>query len=298
MEQNLKPDFLIVGAPKCGTTALNDFLAQHKDVNLIEKELHYFGRDLSIKNNKQSETNYFSRFKVDKLNGDASVWYLYSDTIFKELKLINANPKIIIMLRNPVDFMHSLHSQNLFDANEDEKDFQKALNIELKRQSNENIPVTNNIKKSLAYREVAQFHKRIKKYLEEFPKENIFIGLQEDLQHSPKSFLQKIEVFLNLKPFEHYNFGNINTNKEIKNLKLHQSIKSPSNFKRSLIRVLIPSKKARERIAKRFYERNFKASKRKEINPELKSQLSTEFNDSIDELSKLINRDLSHWKSV
>ena len=43
------PSFFIVGAPKCGTTSLNDYLRQHPDIFIPErKELHHFGSDLNF----------------------------------------------------------------------------------------------------------------------------------------------------------------------------------------------------------------------------------------------------------
>lgn len=201
------------------------------------------------------------------------------------------------MLRNPVDFIYSLHSQNLFDANEDEQDFEKALRLEKSRKNGENIPETNNIKTSLAYREVALFYKRVQKYIESLPSENIFIGLQEELKNAPNHFLKEIELFLELKPFKNYNFATVNANKKVKNLKIHQTIKSPSSFKKKLIRTLIPSKKAREIIADRIYNSNFKESERNKMPEKLRNELTKEFSPSIDELANLINKDLSHWKS-
>nr|MBA3587010.1 sulfotransferase [Chloroflexota bacterium] len=42
------PDFFIVGAPKCGTTALYDYLAPHPDVFMpFHKEPLYFGSDIT-----------------------------------------------------------------------------------------------------------------------------------------------------------------------------------------------------------------------------------------------------------
>jgi hypothetical protein len=42
-----KPNFFIVGAPRCGTTALYTFLKQHPDIFMADdKEPHFFGRDL------------------------------------------------------------------------------------------------------------------------------------------------------------------------------------------------------------------------------------------------------------
>ena len=42
-----KPDFFIVGALKCGTTSLYEYLRQHPEVFMSRiKEPHFFGRDL------------------------------------------------------------------------------------------------------------------------------------------------------------------------------------------------------------------------------------------------------------
>ena len=42
-----KPNFFIVGAPKCGTTALYEYLRPHPNVFMPEiKEPHYFAKDL------------------------------------------------------------------------------------------------------------------------------------------------------------------------------------------------------------------------------------------------------------
>ena len=47
--QPKKPDFFIVGAPKCGTTAMNNYLSEHPEIFIPDiKEVHFFGRDLDI----------------------------------------------------------------------------------------------------------------------------------------------------------------------------------------------------------------------------------------------------------
>ena len=42
-----KPDFFIVGAPKCGTTALDVFLGKHPEIFMARrKESHFFATDM------------------------------------------------------------------------------------------------------------------------------------------------------------------------------------------------------------------------------------------------------------
>src|SRR5438034_3527344 len=113
------PGFFIVGAPKCGTTAMNDYLAGHPDIFMAKKEIHYFGSDLEIKQKKLSGEEYLDFFKEGEhkyIVGESSVWYLYSKNAAAEIKAFSPGAKIIIMLRNPVDMLPSLHSQHIFDG--------------------------------------------------------------------------------------------------------------------------------------------------------------------------------------
>ena len=44
-ERMRRPNFFIVGAPKCGTTAMNDYLKQHPDIYIpAKKEITFFGK--------------------------------------------------------------------------------------------------------------------------------------------------------------------------------------------------------------------------------------------------------------
>ena len=45
-----KPNFFIIGAPKCGTTALSEYLRSHPSVLISEpKEPHYFSTDIDTR---------------------------------------------------------------------------------------------------------------------------------------------------------------------------------------------------------------------------------------------------------
>jgi len=136
VDQYRKPDFFIVGAPKCGTTSMYHYLRQHDQIFMPdEKEPHYFGEDLKKRpdkfiDNEDEYLNLFKDAKPDQKLGEASTFYLYSKSASREIKEYNPDAKIIIMLRNPIDFLNSLHSQLLFSGNEDEPDFEIAMELE------------------------------------------------------------------------------------------------------------------------------------------------------------------------
>ena len=63
---NKRPSFFIIGAPKCGTTSLNEYLAQHPQIGMAEKEIHFFGKDLGIGREAETEEEYLSFFYLSK----------------------------------------------------------------------------------------------------------------------------------------------------------------------------------------------------------------------------------------
>lgn len=128
------PNFFIVGAPKCGTTAMHIYLRQHPEIFMPEKkESHFFGSDLNSQyfiRDREKYLSLFSEAKDVKRIGEASVWYLYSKQAAYEIKEFSPSASIIIMLRNPVDMLYAQHSQFLYNGNENIASFEDALNAE------------------------------------------------------------------------------------------------------------------------------------------------------------------------
>lgn len=101
-------DFLIIGTPKAGTTALQYYLKQHEEVFMPEiKELHFFGdefRRQTIPNNEPYQynlgikeyENHFTNAKPNQIKGEASVFYLYSKSAIEQIKAYNPNMKIVV----------------------------------------------------------------------------------------------------------------------------------------------------------------------------------------------------------
>jgi hypothetical protein len=77
-----KPDVFIVGAPKCGTTAMNHYLGQHPEIFMSKhKEPHFFGSDLVSRNSdfvrdKKEYLALFADVQSERRVGEASIWYL------------------------------------------------------------------------------------------------------------------------------------------------------------------------------------------------------------------------------
>ena len=195
-----KPNFLIVGAPKCGTTAMWRYLGQHPDIYMCpKKDLHYFGSDLGFRNrnrlSKQAYLDYFSGARAKRI-GEASVWYLLSKTAADEIANFDSSMHIIIMLRDPVKAMYAHYTQMLFNGLGDENvlDFETALHLEASRKKGLSLPPNTPLPEALFYREVIGFYDQVKRYTNRFSSSQIQIILQEDLiQDTAKAVSETFE---------------------------------------------------------------------------------------------------------
>jgi hypothetical protein len=296
MKQSL-PNFFIIGAPKCGTTSLQYYLEQHHDVFFAPKELHFFGEDLKIKNHFNDAVKYKSYFSAakQKAKGEASVWYLYSQSAPQEIKSLAGDAKIIICLRNPVDMIYSLHGETIYNGYETESDFEKALTLEYGRKSGLNIPSSATFIQCLLYKENGLYSKHIQRWQEAFGKDNVLIILLDDLHKNALDSTNKALEFLGLNELPELNNEVQNEAKDFASLGLHQKFKSAKKWEKNLIRLLIPSKKIRERFLNKIYQANIKKTVKKTMSTELRNKLTQFFVEDIKATEKLIDRNLNHW---
>ena len=198
-----KPNLFIVGAPKCGTTFLYHYLKKHSDIYFPEfKEPHFFGSDLIRRNGAYnlSLDEYYNLFKTDKkIIGEASTFYIFSKNAAKEIYDFNPKAKIIIMLRDFVDLVYSLHSQFVFSGDEVIEDFNKALDLENDRLNGINIPDQTTVVNKLFYtKNILSLPENINSFINYFEKENIKFIFLDDIQNNPEKVYSETLSFLNI----------------------------------------------------------------------------------------------------
>ena len=107
------PDFLIIGAQKCGTSFLYRFLVEHPHVkSAFVKEVHYFDLNFA-KGNHWYRSNFPLQVRNTRtyITGEASPYYLFHPHAAKRASMVVPGAKLIILLRNPVDRAYS-HCQH------------------------------------------------------------------------------------------------------------------------------------------------------------------------------------------
>jgi len=206
------PNFFIVGAPRSGTTALFLYLKQHPEIYMADnKEPYFFCTDFHeesdryFKNNIRfpirTEKSYLKLFKKvgnEKVIGEATPDYLYSKVAAGNIHSFNKYSKILISLRNPIDFLYSLHAQLFYINAENIADFQKAFYLEPERRKGYNMPLGLLWPSSLYYSERIKYNEQVSRYLNIFPREHVKIIIYEDFKADNLTVYRDILGFLNV----------------------------------------------------------------------------------------------------
>lgn len=310
-EKNKKPNFFIVGAPKCGTTAMYHYLGQHPEIFILtsppeamesilggKKEFHFFGSDLNFNRcSKQEYLDNFSAAKQEKRIGESSVFYLYSREAAREIKEFCPSANIIIMLRNPVDLIYSWHSQLVFWGDEDIPKFENALNAEALRKRGLNFPKKHDHPiECLFYRDIPRFTEQIKRYFHVFGREKVHIILFDDFKKKTSNTYKSVLRFLDVDDDFEVQFKIVNSNKSIRNKSWQDFLRVPPSMIRKIGKIFIPSSVYRS-IRAELLHKNIKYETRPPMPPSLRKKLQADFASEIEQLSNLLNQDLTHWNS-
>ena len=301
-----RPNFFIVGAAKSGTTSLYNYLRQFSQVFLPDvKEPVCFGSDLdfdtelcvrkSIHNMEEYLKLYESAQDCER-RGDATVWYLYSELAAQEIHDFDPDAKIVILLRNPVDVMQALHSEFLWDCNENIRDFAEAIQAQEARQNGEKLGPTTHFRQGLIYEDVVAYVDQVQRYIDVFGREKIFIGLFDDIVADSARVFRQVADYLELDAHFQPEVTHSNERKPAQLHRINQFFAARPKLRRILFSNVF-SQAAKRRAIGIATKLLGKRSPRKDLDPEIRRELLGRQEENITRLGQLLNRDLSHWLS-
>jgi len=286
-----KPDFYIIGAPKCATTALWHYLSRHPNVFMPAlKEPHYFSFDLKFGqiNTEQQYTDLFKEAgTLQTLIGEASVYYLYSDEAVINIEKFNPDAKYIVSVRNPMEMAVSLHAEQLASF-ENIRDFRQAWGATDERRSGDNVPAFCDEPRLLLYDEICQVGKQLNRLLSNVSRERVKIVLFDDIKSSPEKVYQEITDFLEIPACE---FEEFNPHRQRKHWRYPIVTRILNQL--GIIKGKLGIKKSTG-LLRPFYKVNM-SGKSSKIPQDVWMELSKYFTDDIKILENILDRDLSGW---
>lgn len=310
------PNFLVIGAAKCGTTSLYHYLKEHPEVYMSPiKEPNYFSTDINpekfsrqykdiekrkrlnldeyVKGDMNREvwgyfvreqhhyTGLFKKVKNEKAIGEISNSYLFSKEAAANIKKTLPAVKLIAILRNPVDRIYSHYLANLRDG-KTFKPFRQEVEEDMQKPEKGWYI-------SHCYFEMGLYYEQIKRYLDIFPEAQFRIFLYDELKNNPDNMLREVCQFLGIDASYRFNTSQkFNEAKIPKNEKLLYWL-SNTGLKKNIYR-LIP-----EPLKSNVKNLFFREDGRLPMSEEDKQWVKTLYREEIIRLGKILPKDISSW---
>lgn len=288
-----KPNFFILGAPKCGTTSIAAWLEEHPQVFMSPvKEPDYFNFDI-----KQMHRDSLERYEAlysgvrDRhiAVGEASTGYLRSRVAVSEILKYSPEARFVVCLRNPNEMARSWHGQLCYMGWETERDFQSAWVLQRIRREGVQVPKLCPDVQHLLYGEVCRLGEQVDKLLNSVERDRVLFILVDDLKQSTRSVYLQLLSFLGISDDGRTDFPVFNEARfvpdwvsrvtwHITRLKRVLGINQGLGLLARLN--AITGKKGKSEVTDRFQD-----------------ELNEYFEAEVRLLERLLNRDLSHWIS-
>lgn len=190
------PNLIIIGAMKCGTTALHGLLDQHPDVAMASaKELNFFFGPATDPGEGASSTwhrglEWYARQFDGRaaVRGESSPGYTSPDHPEVAGRMVGAIPgvRLVYLVRDPIDRAVSQYRHHRADGTETRPVAEALLD-----------PASQYIARG-------RYCDRLAPFLEHFSREQIMIMDQADLLHDPQLSLKLVYRFLGVEPPRHF----------------------------------------------------------------------------------------------
>lgn len=296
-----KVQVFVVGQPKSGTTALTHFLGQHPGVTIAQpKEPHYFCTDLARESDAfhgrdagffptRTDEQYaacFAGADDDQILVDASTHYVLSQEAARNIHAYNPSAKIIIMLREPVAFLHSLHQQYVNSAWETEADFTTALRLEQDRKSGKQIPRNTCTPSFLHYCERVRYADQIIRFTEAFGS-NVLTIIHEEFSNRNEAYFDRVIDFIGAEAGHTPEFSRVHERKAPRNRFVHSLLNTPL-LKNSVRGLLSPQ--TYDRLKQSAAAILLQRQEAPKIEPGLSERLHGDFREHVLATAQAINR--------
>lgn len=200
------PNLYIVGAQKCATTSLHNYLNHHPDIFMtIRKEPGFLleesrvdvegttGSKIRLNLDDQELKNLLRLgYKNESYWGESSTYYsmspVFGGEVPNRMAIVCKEPKILYVIRNPIERMVSQYQWGVKNSF-----FTGELNEALKERYN-------------IYLSISCYFTNIKRYVDIFGMNSVKIVVFDDLKENPISVLENIFDFLEVKHVSYENY--------------------------------------------------------------------------------------------
>lgn len=303
------PTFFLVGAPRCGTTALSKYLSRHPQICFSKpKEPHFFTILLKLLGKADIERDYIQRFFFHKTDehlvcGEGSVSYLYSDEALDTILQLNPDAQFIVNVRNPVEMIYSYHARLLKLVEEDQQDFRVAWDLQATRAQGNQLPKGCHDPNLFQYKEIASLGKYVEHLFEQVGRERVHVVVFDDFAADTLTEYKKVLDYLGVEYDGRTEFPRKGKHETVRFRFIQRLLKRPPKRVANFLLTLQQQEKRKAkgkknwlmRLRKSLIVKNRVRAERVPLDDAMRQVLIEAFSDDIKKLGLLLSRDLSHW---
>lgn len=287
-----KPNLFILGAPKCGTTALATWLSAHPEVFMSAvKEPHYFTSEYRLTSSLEAyEANFEPAGDAHRWVGEASVWHLYSPTAVPDILSYSPGARFIAMLRNPLQMVPSMHRQQLFNGYEQYHALDRALMANDARLAGVREGVNGSYPPEyLAYLHTCALGWQLERAIGLIPRDRLHVILFDDLKRDPDATFRRVLEFLDLDCEGGVQLRKVNQAKVRRSYALNAAVRLAARAKGWV------GMRRRFGMLNRLSAWNKRDLPLPPLDAGVEAWLRRAFAEDVALLGRLLDRDLGHW---
>lgn len=204
-----RPNFLIIGAMKAGTTSLWKYLRGHDQVYLTPpiKELHYFDREPGrgggtkwsgpIRDDATYEAFFEDATPGHMALGEATPTYCFVPIAIRRIHEYRPEMKLVMIMRDPVTRAISHIGQRAWKDGERLSEWEELVaDIALEP----SIAGADWWRRRREYHARGRYHEQLDKVLALFPRDQVLLMRLEDLAADPAAEFQRLTDFIGVDP--------------------------------------------------------------------------------------------------
>jgi hypothetical protein len=283
------PNYFIVGAARCGTTSLFDYLGQHPEIhNSTVKEPAFFDRAHGYAWTRKEYLSLFEGAHAGHVAiGEASTAYFESPDAVSAIKTFNPEARVIISVREPVARLQSLYYFRRAMGWESAPSFEQALSRDLNNPGGA----------GLRYLQPYYYSSGIKRFFNEFGRDSVHVVVFEDWTARPAHVYADILGFLAVAPGFAPEFRVANPSRAVRFPRIQTFIAEPPRLITGVAATVL-SRQTRYRISMQLRRWNLTKLSKAAVRPTLRERILDVVRPDVAEVSGLLDRDLSWWLSA
>jgi hypothetical protein len=210
----MMPDFILIGAHRCGTTSLFHYLSEHpRIVPACKKEVHFY--DLRYQDGEDWYRAHFPLRILQRLSklrdargfltGEASPYYLFHPAVPARVRLGSPEARLLAILRDPAERAFS-HYKRMVRKGVEPLTFEQALDQEPERLAGEEEKLLTDPRyrskrhRQYSYASRGRYAEQLERWLEHFPSEQLLVLTLEALEKDPEATMRRASAHLGLPP--------------------------------------------------------------------------------------------------